>query len=252
MEKFTKRFLKEVLQFTEEEQKLVMEVQRKFPELLLNDGECIDSARHLYLELGLNESNYSKWYKKNIINSEFFLEGKDWFKVTRTKDECSNNGHYAKDFKISLDFAKHLSMMQRTENSYKVRCYFILIEKAIRGKQEHLFVREPEKLNYKELCNCIEEYAKEYLPNADVEGLKKREANMLNECLLGMKALDIKIKLGYKDIETREHLEVKHNKALYELQLIDCGLINGGLDFKTRKEIIKNTCNKKFKDYYVK
>lgn len=83
MEKFTKRFLKEVLQFTEEEQKLVMEVQRKFPELLLNDGEFVDSARHLYLELGLNESNYSKWYKKNIINNEFFLEDKDWFKVTR-------------------------------------------------------------------------------------------------------------------------------------------------------------------------
>lgn len=148
MKKFTKQFLKEVLQFTEEEIKLTMEVQRRFPELLINEGEYIESARSLYLELGLSEAHYAKWYKKNIVNNEFFLNDEDWFEILTPKVKTPNGGRLSKDFKISLEFAKHLSMMQRTENSHKVRCYFILMEKAIKGIKEHELIREPEKQGY--------------------------------------------------------------------------------------------------------
>lgn len=252
MKKFTKQFLKEVLQFTDEEIKLTMEVQRKFPELLVNEGEHIESARHLYLELGLNEAHYSRWSKKNIINNEFFLEDRDWFIVTRPKGECSNNGNYAKDFKISLDFAKHLSMMQRTENSHKVRCYFILMEKAIKGMQEHLIIREPEKLGYNEMKQNISDWCDKNGYDKTIDTFYTREANMLNESLFGMTALEIKLFLGYKDRETREHLLIEHNKALYNIQMVNSSLLIANLSFEDRKKIINDTCKNKYKDLYIK
>lgn len=252
MKKFTKQFLKEVLRFTEEEIKLVMEVQRKFPELLVNEGEYIESARQLYLELGMSEGNYAKWYKKNILQNEFFLENKDWFEVFFQSMKTPNGGRPTRDFKVTLDFAKHLSMMQKTENSHNVRCYFILMEKAIKGMQEHIIIREPEKQGYNEMKQNISDWCDRNGYDKTIETFYTREANMLNENLLGLSALEIKMFLGYKDRETREHLEIGHNKALYELQMVNSSLLMSDLDFETRKNIIKQTCNRKYKDLYIK
>lgn len=251
MKKFTKQFLSEVLQFTEDEVKLIMEVQRKFPEVLLNEGEFIDSARHLYLELGLNEAHWSRWSKKNILNNEFFLQDKDWFIVTRPNGECCNNGNYANDYKISLEFSKHLSMMQRTESSYKVRNYFILMEKAIKGMQGHLLIREPEKLGYKEMRQNISEWCERNGYDKELEIFYTREANMLNSCLTGKTAMELRDYIGYKDIQTREHLTIETNKALYELQMLNSSLLMADMDFTTRNNIIKTTCKNKYNDLYI-
>ena len=251
MKKFTKQFLKEVLQFTEGEIKLTMKVQRTFPELLVNEGEYIESARHLYLELGLNEKNWSRWVNKNIKDNEFFLENKDWW-VLFAKKTTEKGGQKAEDYKISLEFAKHLSMMQRTENSHKIRCYFILMEKAIKGIKEHELIREPEKLGYKEMKQNIADWCDRNGYDKTIETFYTREANLLNESLFGMSALEIKMYLGYKDRETREHLEVEHNKALYQLQMVNSSLLMANLDFETRKQIIKETCKNKYKDLYIK
>lgn len=67
-----------------------------------------------------------------------------------------------------------------------------------------------------------------------------------------MSALEIKMYLGYKDRDTREHLEVEHNKALYQLQMVNSSLLMANLDFETRKQIIKETCKNKYKDLYIK
>ena len=246
MKKFTKQFLSEVLQFTEDEVKLIMEVQRKFPEVLVNEGEFIDSTRHLYLELGLNESNYSRWINKYIIKNEFFKEETDWFKFTLQTDECSNNGHYANDYKITLDFAKHLSMMQRTENSHKVRNYFILMDKAIKGQQEHILIREPEAKGYNDMKAYVNKWCElNGFDNSD-DSLTKREANLLNIALTGKSAMELRDYIGYKDIQTREHLTIEKNKALSELQLINSSLLMANLDFVTRKQIIEDTCKNKY------
>lgn len=245
MKKFTKQFLKEVLEFTDEETKLVMEVQRKFPEVLVNEGEFIESARQLYLELGLNEKNWSRWCNKNILSNEFFLENKDWW-VLFTAKTTSKGGQIANDYKITLEFAKHLSMMQRTENSHNIRSYFILIEKAIKGKQNHILIREPEKQGYNDMKEYINKWCESKgFDNSD-DCLTKREANMLNIALTGKSALELRDCIGYKDIQTREHLTLKNNKALSELQLINSSLLMANLDFSARKQIIEDTCKAKY------
>ena len=42
------------------------------------------------------------------------------------------------------------------------------------------------------------------------------------------------------------------NSALDELEIINSSLLLGNLDFESRKQIIKNTCESKFKQLYLK
>lgn len=91
------------------------------------EGKQLVSARELYLGLGLNKSNWSRWYPTNILKNEFFNKNTDWIGVRRYDE-----GNEIQDFAISLDFAKHIAMMARTEKSHEYRNYFIKCEKVLK------------------------------------------------------------------------------------------------------------------------
>jgi anti-repressor protein len=82
------------------------------------------SARDLYFKLGLNKSHWNRWNTQNIVENEFFQEHKDWIGFATMA-----SGNEIKDFMISLDMAKHLAMMAKTEHSHQIREYFIECEK---------------------------------------------------------------------------------------------------------------------------
>lgn len=89
-----------------------------------SNGKQAVSARELYEKLGYDLSNWKRWYQKNIINNSFAIENQDYVGfVTMT------SGNNVQDFAISIDFAKRLSMMARTETGEQIRNYFIEIEK---------------------------------------------------------------------------------------------------------------------------
>ena len=250
MKKFDKRFLSEVLGQSEEEIKLVMKAQNLFPELLVNEGNKIESAKKLYDEIGLDKSQWARWYKKNIIENEFFLESKDW-EVLDTESTTEKGGQVGKDFIITIDFTKHLAMMAKTKNSHDFRNYFILMEKSIKGKQDHLSIREPEKLGYNKMKDAIiADYESKHSKVTDFDRnyLMIRESNMINENLIGYKANEIKDKLGYIDIETREHLKISQNTAIEFIQSMITGLVIAGMDFETRANIVNNLCKNKYSD----
>lgn len=89
-----------------------------------NDGRKAVSARELYEKLGMNKAVWSRWYTKNIIKNPYAIENEDWvgFNIVL-------NGNESQDFALSLDFAKKLSMMARTEAGEMIRKYFIEVEK---------------------------------------------------------------------------------------------------------------------------
>jgi anti-repressor protein len=93
----------------------------------MNSGESAVSAKELYLYLGLDKSQWSRWYQKNIIDNDFVSEGIDYeaFDIRSS----SNNGIATKDFVITIDFAKRISMMAKTERGESIRSYFIECEK---------------------------------------------------------------------------------------------------------------------------
>lgn len=94
-------------------------------------GQKCVSARELYEKLGLSKSVWSRWFKKNIVDNKFAIENTDWagFNIML-------NGNETQDFALSIDFAKKLCMLSRTDQGEKIRDYFITIEKKLNGQPE--------------------------------------------------------------------------------------------------------------------
>lgn len=89
-------------------------------------GQRVVSAKELYLFLGYDKSQWSRWFKKNIIDNQFAFENEDWISI-----DIVSNGNETKDFALTLDFSKRISMMARTEKGEELRKYFIECEKKL-------------------------------------------------------------------------------------------------------------------------
>ena len=244
MKKFNKDFLKNVLQFSNEDVELVMECQKIFPELLTNEATKIQSVKKLYDTMELTKAHWKRWCESNIVENEFFRENIDWNGFALVV-----NGNETVDFSVSIDFAKHLVMQSKSKNSYKFRNYFILIEKSIKGKQEHLLIREPEKENYNKMKEeIIKDFESKHTDTTEMDRkyLMIRESNMINTKLIGYTAGQVREKLGYKDAQTREHLLLEQNKVIDYLELIIYGLVVAGIDFESRSKIIGDICKSKY------
>lgn len=88
------------------------------------NGKQVVSARELYERLGYNMTAWSRWYKKNITGNQFAIENQDYVGF-----DIMSSGNNVQDFALSIDFAKRLSMMARTETGEQIRNYFIEVEK---------------------------------------------------------------------------------------------------------------------------
>ena len=87
-------------------------------------AEVINSvnARDLYNNLGLAKGQYSRWIQNNLIDQ--FLYNDDYIGVRQVVEGNEVVSHI-----VTLDTAKHLCMMAKTENAMKFRKYFIEFEK---------------------------------------------------------------------------------------------------------------------------
>lgn len=93
------------------------------------DENGMTTAKKLYEFLELNPSNYSKWYKSNIIDNQFADEGID-YEVFVPNDENPQGGRPTQDFKLTARFAKKLSMTQKNERGEQAREYFTRVEEG--------------------------------------------------------------------------------------------------------------------------
>lgn len=84
----------------------------------------------------MDRKNWSKWSVRNIELNEFFYENGDWAKVVQVT--TSKTGQTQTDYAITLDFAKHIAMMARTDKSHEYRNYFIELEKKVKDTQPML------------------------------------------------------------------------------------------------------------------
>lgn len=84
---------------------------------------CV-SARELYKALDLAESQFSRWAALNILENVFAVKNEDYQGF-----DIMSSGNLVRDYALSLDFAKRLCMLSRTEKGEEVRKYFIECEK---------------------------------------------------------------------------------------------------------------------------
>jgi phage anti-repressor protein len=114
-------------------------------------GRKAVSARELYGKLGYDSTHWKRWYAKNIEKNPFALQNKDWAYLPPKESSlalmANERGKFAIDFALTIDFAKKLSMMARTEAGEKVRDYFIRVEKELHEGSKFLTVWEYCKLH---------------------------------------------------------------------------------------------------------
>lgn len=84
------------------------------------------SARELHKKLNV-EKRFSAWFE---TNSKGFVEGGDFTSVL--SGTVVNNGaqRELQDYAVSVDMAKHICLMSRTEAGKQCRQYLIDLEKA--------------------------------------------------------------------------------------------------------------------------
>lgn len=99
-----------------------------------NDRQLV-SARDLYKGLEI-KTRFSLWVKQNF---KVFEEGQDFTSVVTTTEVQNNGGTQRRelqDYLLTIDMAKELCMMSKTEKGKEVRKYFIQVERKWNDPQE--------------------------------------------------------------------------------------------------------------------
>lgn len=88
-------------------------------------GEQQVSARELYKGLGIKK-RFSTWFEQY---QDMYVDGIDFTSVL--SGTVVNNGAIRKlqDYSLSVDMAKHIAMMTKTDKGNQIRDYFIAVEK---------------------------------------------------------------------------------------------------------------------------
>lgn len=177
------------------------------------NGSKAVSARELYEFLGYNKAVWSRWYQKNILENEFAFENIDYQTLN-----IMLNGNETKDFAISIDFAKKLSMKANTARGEEARQYFIECEKQLRAKEQVHHAQIPQSFSEAlrlaaEQAEKIEEQQKQLQEQAPKVLFADTVIGSQSSCLIGELAKLITQK-GYEIGEKRLFKWLRENHYL--------------------------------------
>lgn len=96
------------------------------------DAQGMTTATNLYEFLELNPSNYSKWFKKNIVENQFAEETVDYFRFVLKYESGDNFIKERQDAYLTAGFAKKLSMISKSPKGEAARNYFVGIENGVK------------------------------------------------------------------------------------------------------------------------
>lgn len=91
-----------------------------------SDNKVSGRELHRFLEV---DSNFTTWFSR--MAEYGFVEGEDFIPFL----EESTGGRPSQDYIISIDMAKEICMIQRTEKGKQARQYFIECEKRLKGQK---------------------------------------------------------------------------------------------------------------------
>ena len=169
--------------------------------------EPIVSARNLHKELGI-QKRFSSWFEQNANG---FIEGEDFTGVPGGTPVQGGNGsiQFLDDYAMTLDMAKHISMLSRTDRGRDIRNYFIQVEKEY-NSPDKIIARALLMANHKVLA--LETQVEEMKPKVRfADAVQASETS----CLIGTLA-GLITENGYKIGQNRLFAWLRDNGYLHK------------------------------------
>ena len=246
---FTKEELSQY-RLADEEIATILDYQALLPVLQTDNDTDKVNARDLHKQLN-NGWKFTDWIE-NRIKSYQLIQGIDYFTISR---KYEIDGFAASkdilDYQLTIDCAKQLTMVERTEIGVLVRRYFITIEKAFKNRVKWNSNRKNTLINCKELRGALI-IKKEELLNGVPEwitngNLYSIEFSLLNSVILGMSATQFKkehnlpAQAQIRNYFTDDQLDDVERLERYDAQLI---ISQEMYSYNDRKEILQKEYNR--------
>jgi phage anti-repressor protein len=199
------------------------------------DEEGKTTARKLYEFLELADSQFARWARKNIETNRFFEGNKDWWGF-----DIMSNGNPTKDYKITIEFAKHLSMSSQNHKGKIARDYFIKVEDKLRQiaqqKFENEVSREVGKIIRRELTDVLKESGL----NDKMHGHGYSTfTDLIYKLVLGMSAKKYREATGLPaGANVREHINQYQLHEIARLEKAAQSMIDIGMNYEEIKRIL--------------
>lgn len=114
------------------------------------DENGMTSLKNLYEFLELEQKNYSRWCKRNILENPFATENIDYIVVRQSEERF--NPKPTCEYLLTSDFAKQLSMTVKNERGQEARKYFIACEQGLKIATQRL---QAQQIDIKPLVDAI-------------------------------------------------------------------------------------------------
>lgn len=236
---------------SEDETSTILEYQAFLPILQSEESDSKVNARDLHKQLNSNRQ-FTDWIE-NRIKSYQLIKDVDYITISRKYETVKNSGLQPKqtlDYILTLDCAKQLAMVERTDIGALVRRYFIIIEKAFKNRTDWNKNRKNTLINCKELRGALITKREELLngvPEWITNGnLYSIEFSLLNSVILGMSATQYRKKNNISFNEqirnyfSEDQLDDVERLERYDAQLIISQEI---YSYEERKHILQTEYN---------
>lgn len=247
--KFTEEELKQY-ELNDDEIATIIEYQTLLPILQSDENDSKVNARDLHKQLNSGRQ-FTDWIE-NRIKSYQLINDVDYFTISRKYEiDGFTESKDILDYILTLDCAKQLAMVERTDIGALVRRYFIIIEKAFKNRTNWNKNRKNTLINCKELRGALITKREELLnsvPERITNGnLYSIEFSLLNTVILGMSATQYRKEHNISSNEqirnyfSEDQLDDVERLERYDAQLIISQEI---YSFEERKQILQTEYNR--------
>lgn len=260
IKKFTKKEL-ERLNCTEDDISLVMKYQKLLP---MPDSDFEMNARTLHGHLGVGR-DVSAWITGRIKKYDF-KENIDYqiayeSDVTKSGDtdftsfsaiELARNG-IRKEYYLTVNMCKELCTIENNELGRIARRYFILMERIVMENEKWLEIRDPEKIEYRNMCSEIDSWMFRIWHKKAARSDYAVEANGINKIVTGKTSQELKLEYNCPTNDLiRDYLKKDHNEELLFLERQNQVLLRMDMGYTERMNMLTKMHEVTFKEKKVR